>query len=675
MLKKSVPIFALVALLATPLMAAEPGVLLRADRLSHDQGEDVVRASGNVEMVWAGAHLYAAMASYWRGKGLVVAEGGVKLQKNDDILTGERAEFYPEKQQGTIDKGELFLKQHNIHLGGEKIEKTGEQDYRIKNGTITSCDNPATGWKFKVDDLKLTVDEFATGRNAVLYLADVPAFWLPYIIFPAKTERQSGFLIPTAGNSSKKGVFLEIPYYFAPSPSMDMTLTADLQSKRGAGLAVEHRYLGENQGQGVSHGYIIYDQEQSKFRGDIEIKQQHNFSENTYWRADVSYALDRDFYRDYGTMSGEYNRQYLETLLFLSHKKSDLLFTAGADYLNNLDAPSNSTTLQSIPFATANGTGSPIPGTPLYYSFSAAAANFERGSGWRGQRVSLAPTVSLPLHAGPVYGALQGSYSQRFYSAENSTSSSGSDQRGLFNLDAMLQSSFARIYDTPFLDAERFRHTLTPQIRYTLTEQKNQDDLPFFDYDDRIPGGGLLSLSLLNTVTGRSTTPNGVEYRDLARFSVTQGYQASGSRRDLLVLVDDGRRFTDTRFDAELFPFKQWRIFTDDRLSPYSGTVTNAAVGTEIGNKGGTSAGLEYRHAEGALDYLSARVKYADFRPYLFAVEGRYSFDRASFLETLYSVEYKHQCWSILLSYRDRIDNKEFSFSFNLSGLGNFKLL
>ena len=675
MLKKSVPIFALLTLFTTPLMATEPGVLLKADRLSHDQGEDVVRASGNVEMEWAGAHLYAAIASYWREKGLVVAEGGVKLIKSGDTLSGDRAEFYLETQKGAIDKGELFLKQQNIHLGGEKIEKTGEQDYRIKNGTITSCDNPSTGWQFKVADLKLTIDEFATGRNAVLYLADVPAFWLPYIIFPAKTERQSGFLIPTAGNSSKRGVFLEIPYYFAPSPSMDMTFTADLQSKRGAGLAVEHRYLGESKGQGVSHGYLIYDQEQNRFRGDIEIKQQHNFTENTYWRADVSYALDRGYFRDYGTMSGDYNKQYLESLLFLSHKKRDLLFTAGADYLNNLDAPNNGSTLQSIPFTTINGTGAPIPGTPLYYSFSAAATNFDRDSGWRGQRVSLAPTVSLPLHAGPLSGSLQGGYTQRFYSTESSASGNSSDQRGLFNLDAMLQSGFARVYDAKFLDAERIRHTITPQLRYSLTEQKQQADLPFFDYDDRVPGGGILSLSLLNTVTGRSTTPNGIEYRDLARFSVTQGYQASGTRRDLLVLVDEGRRFTDTRFIAELFPFKQWRIFTDDRISPYSGTVTNAAVGSEIGNKSGTSAGLEYRHAEGALDYLSGRVKYADFRPFVLAVEGRYSFDRAAFLETLYSVEYKHQCWSILLSYRDRIDNKEFSFSFNLSGLGNIKLL
>lgn len=675
MLKKSVSIFALVALLASPLLAAEPGVLLRADRLSHEQGDDVVRASGNVELEWTGAHLYAAMASYWRTKGLVIAEGGVRLDKSGDTLSGERVELHLDSQKGAIDKGELFLKQHNIRLGGEKIEKTGEQDYRIKNGTITSCDNPSSGWKFKVDDLKLTVDGFATGRNAVLYLADVPAFWLPYFIFPAKTERQSGFLIPTAGNSSKKGVFLEIPYYFAPSPSMDMTLTADLQSRRGAGLAIEHRYLGANKGQGVTHGYIIYDQEQSRLRGDIEIKQQHNFSADTYWRADVSYALDRDYFRDYGNMSGEYNRQYLETLLFLSHKKSDLLFTAGADYLNNLDAPNNSTTLQSTPFATVSGSGSPLPGTPLYYSFAVAAANFDRGSGWRGQRVVLAPQLSLPLQAGPVYGALQGGYAQRFYSAETSVSGSSSDQRGLFNLDAMVQSGFARVYEAKFLDAERVRHTITPQLRYTLTEQKQQDDLPFFDYDDRVPGGGLISVALLNAVTGRSTTPNGVEYRDLARFSVTQGYQASGTRRDLLVLVDDGRRFTDTRFAAELFPFKQWRIFTDDRISPYSGTVTNAAVGSEVGSRSGTSAGLEYRHAEGALDYLSGRVKYADFRPYVFAVEGRYSFDRASFLETLYSVEYKHQCWSILLAYRDRIDNKEFSFTFNLSGLGNFKLL
>jgi len=47
----------------------------------------------------------------------------------------------------------------------------------------------------------------------------------------------------------------------------------------------------------------------------------------------------------------------------------------------------------------------------------------------------------------------------------------------------------------------------------------------------------------------------------------------------------------------------------------------------------------------------------------------RYSFDRGNILETVYTVEYRHQCWSIAAAIRDRAGNVSFSFSFNLAGL------
>jgi LPS-assembly protein len=125
---------------------------------------------------------------------------------------------------------------------------------------------------------------------------------------------------------------------------------------------------------------------------------------------------------------------------------------------------------------------------------------------------------------------------------------------------------------------------------------------------------------------------------------------------------------------AELMPFPDWRLFTDNRISPYNGNVTNSILGVEVGKPAGTRASLDYHHAEAKLDYIEGKAAYAEFRPYLFEVSARYSFDRPGFLETLYSVEYKHQCWSLLFSYRDRIDNQDFSLTLTLSGLGMFKL-
>lgn len=660
-----------------PLSAAESGELrVRADRLSYEQKDDVLSAAGNVEMDWGGSRLYADMADYYREKGIVSARGSVRLVKGQDTLSGDSVELDVDSKNGVINNGRIFVQSNNIHASGSKIEKSGEQNYRIENASITSCDGDKPSWKFTADELKLTLDAFASGKNAYFYLGDTPVFWFPYLIFPANTERQSGFLLPTVGNSSKKGAFLEIPYYWAFSPSQDLTVTADMQSRRGFGAALEHRYLGVNKGFGTSRGYLIYDSEQEKFRGDIDLKQQVNFTENSYWRADVNLTLDRDFYRDYGTMSGDYNKQYLSATAFVSHKRDDLLLTGGVNYLDNLDAPNNKDTLQMLPFVTFNGTGRNLPGTPLYYSFATAVTNFDRDSGDYGQRFQLSPRLLLPVSGGDLfYGSVWAGYNQRFYTAHVSGAEKSSSQLGLFEAGGWLRTDFARVYAASFGNVEKVRHVVTPEISYSLTENRNQDDLPFFDYNDRVVGGQLLTFSLLNTLTGRSSKDGQPVYSDLLRFTAAQGYQLSGDRRELLVLVDDGKPFTDTQLMLELFPLPNWRLFTDNRISPYNGKVTNSSLGAEAGDPKGTRAAVNYQHAENILDYIEAKVTYADFKPFTVSASGRYSFDRPGFLETLYGLEYKQQCWGVIFSYRDRIDNKEFSFMFNLSGLGNLKLL
>lgn len=646
-------------------------VVLKADRLSHEQNEDVIQAEGNVELVWGGTRLYSAIATYYRGEGLVSAGGGIKLLKDDDILTGESAKLKLVSRTGLIEKGHMFVRKNNLHLRGAEIEKIGDQDYRLQQGSITTCDGERPGWKFVVDDLKVTIDEFATGKSAFFYLGETPVFWLPYIIFPVKTERQSGFFFPKFGNSEKKGVFLDIPYYWAISASSDATFDLDLQSKRGVGMGLEYRYLSLNRGNGLTRAYLIYDTLQDRFRGDLGLKQQANFAADTYWRADVNLALDEDFYRDYGVVSGEYNKQYLETIVFLSHKRGDLIASAGVDYLNNLDVPNNKTTLQTLPFLTLMGTGARLGATPLYYSYDASAVHLERDEGARGERLGFSPrlTIGQELVAG-VSGRLWAGYNQRFYHATDAGSADDWHGHGVAEGGGAVQAEFGRTFDTASGGLVKLRHLLIPELGYEFREKRSTAEIPFFDYDDRPVAGQLLTLSLHNVLTGKSVKGDTVDYRDLLRVTLSQGYQLSGERRDLLVLVDEGRPFTDTRLKAELFPDPRLRLQTDLRISPYSGSLTNASLGVDGVGTTGSRLGLSWHRAQNELDYLEGSFTLKELKPFTVSALGRYAFDKPGFLEKMYSVEYGHQCWSLNVTYRERPDNKELTFNFTLTGLG-----
>ncbi len=669
--------FLLATACSAPALAADQPpppqgeVRLQADRLAHDQKDDVIRADGNVELLWSGMRLYADMAAYLRGEGVVKALGGVKILRDGDVLTGDSATLQVGPRTGTVENGHLFVKKNNLHLRGGAIEKTGEQDYRVRQGSITTCDAEKPAWKFVLDDLKVTMDDFATGRNAYFYLGETPVFWLPYIVFPVLTERQSGFFFPRFGNSSKKGVFLDIPYYWAISPSSDATFDLDLQSKRGVGVGAEYRYLSANGGHGMNRAYLIYDTQQDRFRGDLGVKQQLNFSADTYWRADANLTLDRDYYRDYGEASGEYNRQFLGTTAFLSHRSESLLVTGGVDFIDDLDAANNRATLQKLPFLSLTGTGAPVGSTPLYVSFDSSIVQMEREVGGSGQRFSLTPRLTYALQAGDVLaGRLWGGYGQRLYHATAATGADGWHGQGAAEGGIALRTELARTYPISAGEMGAFRHHVVPEVTYEFREKRDESGLPFFDFDDRPTTGQVVTLSLYNLVTGKITGNDGVRYRDLLRLTVSQGYQLSGERRDLLVLADDGHPFADTRLKAELFPLPPLRLLTDLRISPYTGSLTNASLGVDGGGPKGNSLGLSWHHAQGRLDYLEGRFSYVDLQPFSFSAMGRYSFDKPGFLETLYSIDYKHQCWSFNVTYRDRPDNKELTFGFTLAGLG-----
>jgi LPS-assembly protein len=66
--------------------------------------------------------------------------------------------------------------------------------------------------------------------------------WLPYMVVPLKTKRQTGFLLPSISFSTNGGVGVLQPFYWATSRSTDMTFSAGQYSERGTRFQWEGRY-------------------------------------------------------------------------------------------------------------------------------------------------------------------------------------------------------------------------------------------------------------------------------------------------------------------------------------------------------------------------------------------------------------------------------------------------
>jgi LPS-assembly protein len=121
--------------------------------------------------------------------------------------------------------------------------------------------------------------------------------------------------------------------------------------------------------------------------------------------------------------------------------------------------------------------------------------------------------------------------------------------------------------------------------------------------------------------------------------------------------------------DTWLHP--QARLTFDARYNVYGNYLSSAAPGVQFDDKRGTTAGVSYRMAHKEVEYLEGRLATRIFKPWAFSYATRYSFDRKNFLESVYTVEYSHQCWSIGVTYSDRrVTNPghPVTFSFNLMG-------
>src|SRR5262249_44394305 len=78
--------------------------------------------------------------------------------------------------------------------------------------------------------------------NSTFRVKKVPVLFLPYAAHPVNhIGRQSGFLIPTFGASSRKGTIVGESFYWAINRSMDTTLGAEYYSSRGWALHGDYR--------------------------------------------------------------------------------------------------------------------------------------------------------------------------------------------------------------------------------------------------------------------------------------------------------------------------------------------------------------------------------------------------------------------------------------------------
>lgn len=227
--------------------AADERVILEADTVYELRDENSIVAEGNVQALYQGRTLRADRLVYNRTTEKVRANGNVVI-----IDTDGSQQFADEVEVGS-NLSDGYAIGFSARLA-EGASVAANSAIRRSDGinaldqvVYTSCEVCAEDrtptWTIRARRAVLDQEsQMISYRDAVVEVAGIPVFYLPYLAHPdPNSERRSGLLIPNAGVSSKLGTFYKQPYYWAISDYSDLTIAPMVSANVNPLIGLEYR--------------------------------------------------------------------------------------------------------------------------------------------------------------------------------------------------------------------------------------------------------------------------------------------------------------------------------------------------------------------------------------------------------------------------------------------------
>src|SRR5919201_6489631 len=171
--------------------ASTPGgeVTVVAHRLEEVGPDNLLVATGNVEVVRGTARLTADRVEINRATGDAVAEGHVIFYDGDDRLTGERIEYNIRTGTGIIYDGDAHATPY-YRIAGERMERLDPSHYRICRGVFTTCEDDPPAWSFRFAQGNADLEELIYGTNVSVWAKKVPLIpFFPFFAAALRRER------------------------------------------------------------------------------------------------------------------------------------------------------------------------------------------------------------------------------------------------------------------------------------------------------------------------------------------------------------------------------------------------------------------------------------------------------------------------------------------------------
>ncbi len=507
----------------------------------YDSKADTFTVRGKAVMTQGGSVLHADEIELFRKQREAVATGNVHLIDPEVEVWASKAKVNIADETLDLYDATVRSKRNSYHLKGNRIQKLQGQNYRIVKGFFTTCGctKGAPDWSISANEMDVEVGHTGHARGASFDVLGQPILKIPYAVFPADTNRQSGLLAGRQGQSGLRGFQYLQPYYIAIDKSQDATVALDVETSQRIGGLAEYRltnglddYLwvdgafydesirsNSNRQSDIVDNQIADPHIPVDRYGIIGMTRQHltdslmaygnavSVSDSLYLREMDVWTLSRGFGSNWGSL-----RNAQSNFGLLDEFENGFAQMQGT-WNQDLIQPQNFA-LQQLPQLLLSGRQN--LGSLAFADYDAQATYFYRDQGVQGWRFMADPHVTLPWRLGD-YGWGYGSagvlgtvYDTSGHDVNvvpvgthglsynnglklGALSQGGMQANGIPYLTTGAGTELERVWNVGGDTIEKLKNTIDPFVSYAYVPRIYQGDQPLFDQYDRYNSRSLIT--------------------------------------------------------------------------------------------------------------------------------------------------------------------------------------
>ncbi len=644
-----------------------------------DSQDSIVRASGDVVVVYKEYHLSAKRAIYDRKSGDLELFDNIRATQGRQYqVLGNYAKLNIVKKEKAFKPFFMLEKKSQVWLSADDGSMQ-DKDLEIKSGSMSGCNpnDPLWTMEFSASDYNSDT-KWLNLYNTVIYLYDIPVMYSPYIGFSLDTTRRTGLLLPALGTSENEGFYFQQPIYIAEQNWWDLELRPQIRTVRGYGGYSTFRFKDSAISEGeFKTGYF---KEYDKYFLNNDLANDTHYGFNfKYNNGDVvnqwlkvNLEGQSGLYIDINSMndvdyinlaSGDTINNTTATQVL---SKINMFYNTDEDYIGayfkhyqDLTTQSNENTLQKLPTLQYHDYIDTLLQDHFIYSFDIQSSNIYRYANKK--VVQTDATIPLVLQTSMLDEYLNLSYKTTLYAQH----SSFSGEEKIPTWSEYHDGYLARNYNAVALSSELtkayddFTHVVSFGSNYSFSGGEKRDG--FYDYNDEYCSDAL------NQEDARCDFYRISKMQDVLKFDFSQYIYDSVGNQIIYHRLSQAIFYQEFGTqNGELENELSYQITSN--LNFYNNTFYNYDENSfsKLSNQltygiDGLNFSLGHLYKDTFLDaysgytpyasYLTSRASYAYNTHYLYHVDYAYDIERSLKKKAEIGFIYRKRCWDFGMRY------------------------